>query len=78
MCQIMCCLVVCCDSQVHIYSSDASDKEEQQNHEQDSSQENISTFRETDYERDHHLALGGVEKLYQAARHYGPRQSQVI
>ena len=44
----MCCLVACCVSQVHIDYSDASDKEEeQQNCEQDSTQENISTFGET-------------------------------
>ena len=50
MCQRMCCLVVCCDSQVHIDYSDASDEEEeqQQDHErEESSQENPSTFRET-------------------------------
>ena len=48
MCQRMCCLVVCCDSQVHIDYSDASDEEEQQDPERgESSQENVSTFRET-------------------------------
>ena len=49
MCQRMCCLVVCCDSQVHIDYSDASDEEdEQQDPERgESSQENLSTFRET-------------------------------
>ena len=43
------CLVFCCDSQVHIDYSDASDEEEeQQDHEQEeSSEENLSTFRET-------------------------------
>ena len=49
MCQRMCCLFVCCDSQVHIDYSDASDdeEEEQQGREQEkSSQENLST-RET-------------------------------
>ena len=48
MCQRMCCLVVCCDSQVHIDYSDASDEEEQQDPEREEfSQENPSTFRET-------------------------------
>ena len=49
MCQRMCCLVLCCDSQVHIDYSDASDEEdEQQDPERgESSQENLSTFRET-------------------------------
>ena len=49
MCQGTCCLVVCCDSQVHIDYSDASDEEdEQQDPERgESSQENLSTFRET-------------------------------
>jgi len=49
MCQRMCCLVVCCDSQVHIYYNDASDEEEEQeDHEQgEASQETLSTFRET-------------------------------
>ena len=49
MCQRMCCLVVCCDSQVHIDYNDASDEEEEQeDHEQgEASQENPSTLRET-------------------------------
>lgn len=49
MCQRMCCLVVCCDSQVHIDYSDASDEEEEQQdrEQEESSQENLSTFRET-------------------------------
>ena len=52
MCQRMCCLVVCCDSQVHIdYSDNASDEEEEQEEQdperEESSQENPSTFRET-------------------------------
>ena len=50
MCQRMCCLVVCCDSQVHIDYSDASDEEEEQQQvreQEESSQENLSTFRET-------------------------------
>ena len=49
MCQRMCCLVVCCDSQVHIDYSDASDEEEEQRdrEQEESSQENQSTFRET-------------------------------
>lgn len=48
MCQRMCCLVVCCDSQVHIDYSDASDEEEEQEvHEREISQESVSTFRET-------------------------------
>ena len=50
MCQRMCCLVVCCDSQVHIDYSDASDEEKQQQQDreqEESSEENLSTFRET-------------------------------
>ena len=49
MCQRMCCLVVCCDSQVHIDYCDASDEDEvQQDREQEEfSEENLSTFRET-------------------------------
>ena len=49
MCQRMCCLVVFCDSQVHIDYSDASDEEEekQDSEREESSQENPSTFRET-------------------------------
>ena len=49
MCQRMCCLVVCCDNQVHIDYSDASDEEEEQQdpEREESSQENPSTFRET-------------------------------
>ncbi len=49
MCHRMCCLVVCCDSQVHIDYSDASDEEEQEQevHEREISQESVSTFRET-------------------------------
>ena len=49
MCQRMCCLVVCCDSQVHIDYSDASDEEEgkQDREHEESLQENLSTFRET-------------------------------
>ena len=48
MCQRMCCLVACCNSQVHIDYSDASDEEEQQQHreQEEPSQENLSTFRE--------------------------------
>ena len=49
MCQRMCCLVVCCDSQVHSDYSDASDEEEDQQDPErgESSPENLSTFRET-------------------------------
>ena len=49
MCQRMFCLVVGCDSQVHINYSDASDEEEEQQdpEREESSQENPSTFRET-------------------------------
>ena len=47
-CQRMSCLVVCCDSQVHIDYSDAFDEEEEQDREQEeSSEENLSSFRET-------------------------------
>ena len=49
MCQRMFCLVVCCDSQVHIDYNDASDEDEQQQdrEQEESSEENLSTFRET-------------------------------
>ena len=42
-CERMCCLVVCCDSQVHIDYSDASDEEEQQQdrEQEQSSKENV-------------------------------------
>jgi len=49
MCQRMCCLVVCCDSQVHINYNDASDEEEEQEDQEqgEATQETVSTFRET-------------------------------
>ena len=76
----MCCLVVCCDSQVHIDYSDASDEEEQQqDREKKNPQKKIYQLLEKlYYERDRPSALGGVENLYQAARHYGLKRSQVI
>lgn len=45
----MCCLVVCCDSQVHINYNDASDEEEEQEDQEqgEATQETVSTFRET-------------------------------
>ena len=52
MCQRMCCLVVCCDSEVRIDYSDASDEEEEQEvHEREISQESLSSFRETEQSR---------------------------
>ena len=82
MCQRMCCLVVCCDSQVHIDYSDGTDEEEEEPKktlsEKNSHKKIHQLLEKLYYERDRPSALGGVEKLYRAARHYGLKRSQVI
>ena len=62
MCQRMCCLVVCCDSQVHIDYSDGTDEEEEEPKktlsEKNSHKKIHQLLEKLYYERDRPSALG--------------------
>ena len=80
-CQRMRCLVACCGSEVHIDLRDASDeyqKEAQKNMKKRSSNQKNRLLEKLYYELDRPSALGGVDKLYRAARRYGINRSQVL
>ena len=76
------CLVACYGSEVHIELKDVIDDHQEEHAKEEENEDRSSdeaTFRETVYyEVDRPSALGGVDKLYRAARGYGLKRTQVL
>ena len=77
MCQRMCCLVICCNKYTSIAGMPLTEKKNNKTVDKKNHHKKIYQLLEKlYYEWQRPSALGGVEKLYRAARHYGLKRSQ--